>query len=335
MKIRTLAGMLAMAWGALGIMSAQAAAAGTVTKPAQMTPITLRMHWVATSNHAGFVVALDKGWYKERNLDVKILDGRGSVATVQTVGAGNETFGYASLATMIIGRKDLPVTAVATVFQKSDIGIMVPIDSSIKNPRDLNGKTIIYTAGSFEVPFLPVFFQKNGVDPQSVRLVSIAGDAKYTQYIVGQGDALAASAPALIPRAREKRPSRAFLLSDYGVPLTGTGLFTTVKVIQEKPEVVRAFVDASLQGLQWAFEHTKESMAILKKYYPDINEAGLYQQAMEFKNYIHTERTKGKPLGVFLDEEWKPAVDTLVDLKLIPAARPLSDYYTNEFLPAK
>ncbi len=319
----------------LSMSSADAAQEGAARRPAKLTPVTLRMHWVATSNHAGFVVALDKGWYKERNLDVKILDGKGSVATVQTVGAGHETFGYASLATLIIGRKDLPVKAIATVFQKSDIGIMVPMDSPIKSPKHLNGKTIIYTAGSFEVPFLPVFFKRNGVDEQSLKLVSIAGDAKYTQYIAGQGDALAASAPALIPRARERRPSRAFLLNDYGVPLAGTGLFTTVKVIQEKPEVVRAFVEASLQGLQWAFEYPKEAMAILKKHYPDINEVGLYHQAQEFKNYIYTERTQGKPLGIFLDEEWKPIVETLVELKLIPAARPLSDYYTNEFLPGK
>jgi NitT/TauT family transport system substrate-binding protein len=306
---------------------------GASSKPAPLTPVTLRMHWVASSNHAGFVVAMDRGWYRERGLDVKILDGKGSVSTVQTVGAGQDTFGYASLATLIIGRKELPVKAIATIYQKSDIGIMVPVDSPIQTLKDLNGRNLIYTAGSFEVPFLPMLFVRNGVDAASVKMISIAGDAKYTQYIVGQGDAVAASAPALVTRAKDQRPSRTFLFSDSGVPQAGTGLLTTDKVIAEQPQMVRGFVEASLMGVEWATKNPREAIALLKRYYPDILEETLAAQLVEFENYLDTDRTKDKPLGVFLDEEWRPIVDTMVQAELIPEARPLSDYYTNEFLP--
>src|SRR3972149_1806565 len=54
--------------------------------------------------HAYFFVALDKGYYKDAGLDVKIIGGKGSVDAIRQVGAGNATFGFADTGSLVLAR---------------------------------------------------------------------------------------------------------------------------------------------------------------------------------------------------------------------------------------
>ena len=69
--------------------------------------------------------------------------------------------------------KGMPVISIAGFFRKGDLGLLVPVDSPIKEPKDIKGKRLVYTAGSMEAPFLDAFFNKAGVtrDPQVLRVV--------------------------------------------------------------------------------------------------------------------------------------------------------------------
>src|SRR4051794_6986024 len=111
--------------------------------PAQeLEKLKVRLDWTPWGVQAPFHLAQQKGWFKQAGLDVSLEDGNGSVTTVQIVGSGDQfDVGHAALASMMIAReKGLPVKAVAVFAHQSDIGLLAPVESGIKGPKDLKGK---------------------------------------------------------------------------------------------------------------------------------------------------------------------------------------------------
>ena len=89
--------------------------------------VTVRMDFLPAGTHAPFHLAVAKGWYREAGLDVEVQDGRGSINTIQLVGAGQADFGWVSLGPMAIAREQgMRLKAVAGVFRRLDarIGIL-------------------------------------------------------------------------------------------------------------------------------------------------------------------------------------------------------------------
>src|SRR3981081_2461231 len=70
--------------------------------------------------HAYFFVSLEKGYYKDADLDVKILRGQGSVAALRQVGANNAPFGFADAGSLVLARGNdrIPVKLAAIVYAK-------------------------------------------------------------------------------------------------------------------------------------------------------------------------------------------------------------------------
>src|SRR5262249_42220882 len=61
--------------------------------PAQAADqVTLALDWIVNGTHAGYFVALDKGFYAGNNLDVSIARGYGSGDTIKRLAAGRANF---------------------------------------------------------------------------------------------------------------------------------------------------------------------------------------------------------------------------------------------------
>ena len=78
-KITSLAAGVVLALGVSGPASAQ-------------TQVTLHLDWLINGFYAPFFTALERGWYKEAGLDVKIVPGKGSFDSIRSVGAANAEF---------------------------------------------------------------------------------------------------------------------------------------------------------------------------------------------------------------------------------------------------
>src|SRR6476660_8644190 len=99
--------------------------------------------------HAYFFVALDKGYYKDAGLEVKILRGQGSVDAIRQTGANNATFGFADAGSLVLARGNdrIPVKLASIVYAKPPQGIFCRADSGLKTPKDLEGVSIANPAG--------------------------------------------------------------------------------------------------------------------------------------------------------------------------------------------
>src|SRR5690606_6793550 len=115
--------------------------------------------------HAYYFVAINKGYYKAENLDVKVLRGQGSTEAVKQVAAGNVTFGFADAGSTVLGRANdnLPVRIVAIVYAKAPHAIYALKGSGIEKPKDLEGRNIANPAGGAIPKLFPAYAKAAGI----------------------------------------------------------------------------------------------------------------------------------------------------------------------------
>jgi NitT/TauT family transport system substrate-binding protein len=324
---------------ALLIVLAMSSAYAENATDKQMQPLTVRLSWTPGGYDAPFFLAAEKNWFAKSGLDVTVLDGNGSSVTVQTVGAGQFDIGYTNLAVMALGRdKGLRVRAIADILRKSDLGVVFPVESAIKNVQDLKGKSIAYTPASFETPFLPYFFKTIGLLQSDVTLVAVDAAVKYTTYASGIVDALITSAPYFIPLLANTRPSQYILFSDVGVTLPGFGLIATEDTIRMKPAALHAVVEVVAEAWKYILDgHEAEAVESMIKQRPQakLNPNVLLAVINAYKSFFETPATRGKPIGWQANADWTEGLRVMREAGTIKSNAPSFDYYTNDFVPTQ
>jgi NitT/TauT family transport system substrate-binding protein len=298
----------------------------------------VRLDWIPHAAQAPLHLAMHRGWFAERGLDVHMEDGNGSVVTVQTVGAGKFDIGHANLATMAMAREEgLPVRSIAGFIRKSDMGVLFPEGAPIRTPKDLEGKSVIYTSGSLEAPFLDAFFRNGGTSRDRVSLVSVDAAAKVSTYAAGRGDAVISTVPYVWALTKKTRSSGSILFADYGLPLPGFGLLSTEEVINSKPEVLRAFVETAVRAWEHARDNPEDAVDAMVAQRPQANLSREVELlgVEAFRGFLDTERTPGRRIGWQSEEDWAETLRALVDAGLAKASSRPSDFFTNNFIPSR
>ena len=110
---------------------------------------SLALDWVYQGPNVGFMLAQDKGYYREAGLDVAITPGKGSVSTAQLIASKAAQFGFAD--GYVVGNgvaRGMALKSVGGVFRRNPAAVVVLADSGINSPKDLEGKSVAITAGS-------------------------------------------------------------------------------------------------------------------------------------------------------------------------------------------
>lgn len=291
---------------------------------AQAEKVAVRLDWTPWGVQAAIHTAQQKGWYRENGIDAEIEDGNGSVTTVQLAGSSKFDVGHASLAPMMVARdKGLAVKAIAVFARKSDIGLLVP-KGTVKSIRDLQGKKLVFTAGSLEAPFLDAFLAHGNLKREQVELINVEAAAKATAYVSGRGDGVFSTVPFFLPIVSAQRPSDALLFSDYGLQFPSFGLLASEEKIKARGPVLRRF--ASVTAGAWDYilsgrEDEAVAAIIAARPQAKLDPKILRGQIDALKPFFQTEGSKGLPTGAMSDAEWDAAVNTLVSGKLIQGAK--------------
>ena len=136
---------------------------------------TLILDFVPTGEYIPHYTALEKGWYRDEGLDVKILRGQGSGDTVKRIAAGQGEVGIADMSALIAARAntDVAVKAIALWYRRPPHGIFVRADSPIKTPKELEGKKLAISPGNSHQILWPVFEKLSGLKPGTVTWVTM------------------------------------------------------------------------------------------------------------------------------------------------------------------
>src|SRR5712691_10925489 len=153
---------------AQGVGLTAALVAGSRTRPAiaAAEKINFQLDWIAYGRHAPYYAALEKGFYRQRDLDVSIAQGRGTLQSIRTLVAGQSQFVFLDIGVMLSVRakEGAPIKALACMYQRTPHTLFYMKNKGIAKPKDLEGKTIAFSPGDSPKLMFPAFAKANGID---------------------------------------------------------------------------------------------------------------------------------------------------------------------------
>jgi putative hydroxymethylpyrimidine transport system substrate-binding protein len=222
--------------------------------------LTVILDWFVNPDHAPLYVALEKGFFKARGLEVELIAPSNPSDPAKLVAAGKADIAvsYQHQHQMQVDQ-GLPLVRIATLIATPLNSLVVLADGPIKTIADLKGKTIGYSVGGFETVLLKVMFARAGLTLDDVKLVNVNFSLSPALF-TGQADATIGAFRnfELNQMDIEKRPGRAFLVEEHGVPSYDELILVAGSKNLADPRL-RRFVDALEQGVQYLVNHPEES----------------------------------------------------------------------------
>lgn len=313
--------------------------AATSSAHAQTKDMTLALDWMVNGSHAPFYVAVDKGFYKSAGFNVEIVRGYGSGDTVKKVAAKLAAMGICDFATLVtsVVREKTPVKAVAAVYGKAMLGILYLKESGIKVPKDLEGRKIARSASGASVNMFPAFIRANQMDRSKISEVVVDATSFLPMLLSRQVDAVLEQSvhQGRFQKAAEEGGQKvtvmAMLYSDFGLETYGNVIFTQNDLIEKDPKMVRDFVQASLKGLAYSFDHPEESVSILSKTNPQVTKERSLEELVAMKA-TWTDATLKAGLGFMSPERTKVSVDNVVSALGLEKPESIDLVYDGKFV---
>jgi NitT/TauT family transport system substrate-binding protein len=241
--------------------------------------VSMRLQWFPQYQFAGYIVAKTQGYYEEAGLDVTLNPGGPDMVPLPLVAGGSDQFGSTGADTVLIAReRDIEVLALAAWFQASPVGFMVHADSGISGPQDFAGRTVGMFYGDNVETEYRALLAAAGVDRDTIN--EVPGDFNLRPFLTRQVDVWPVYVTDQPNQARRQGAEVELIVArNYGVQLMGDVLFTTAEFARANPNTVRAFVEATLRGWEYALANPTETVAIIAEYNPEVNLAQLQFEA--------------------------------------------------------
>jgi NitT/TauT family transport system substrate-binding protein len=257
------------------VAGAQPKAARPAVPPGPAQAITFVTDFGFNGRHAPYYTAVDKGFFKEVGLDVKIVRGGGSLDAIRQVAAGNAVAGFADMATLISMRanENVPVKEISVYYTRPPQAIFCPAETGIKTAKDLEGRKIADSAASAIPRIFPAYARAAGFDAAKVKWI-FSDSAAIPAMLAGKQVDCAAQfvvGEALLKKAVGGKDLVKLAFADApGLDYYGSGLIASDETIKTKAELLKRILWASNEGHAYAFEHPDEAAEIMNKNHPQI-----------------------------------------------------------------
>ncbi|MFD2654860.1 ABC transporter substrate-binding protein [Gracilibacillus thailandensis] len=291
---------------------------------------TLVTNWFAQPEHGGNYAALDEGYYEEAGIDMTIEPGGPQISATQLVASGKMDFGYTSGEDILNSRdKGIPLVAIGAIFQVSPYVLISHADAGVENFEDLSGMTSITAPGVGYWEYIKEAYELGDMSELSYtgQLSTFIDDPN----AVTQG--YITSEPYVLD---QQGVENSYLrIHDSGFQPYSNVLFTTEEIIEEKPELVAAFIEATVKGWEAYREDPANYQDILLEYNPDLTEGLMEFGAEEQEELIFGGDAEEYGFGYMTEERWSTLQDQMLDLGIISNDEDPNNYFTTEFLPSE
>jgi NitT/TauT family transport system substrate-binding protein len=295
--------------------------------------VTFTLNWVPYGEHAPFYYGIQKGFYADEGIDLKIEPGSGSGNTIKAVAQGQTMIGWADTPPLLNAiTTGMPVKSVGVFLQKGPSSIEFLADKGYKSIKDLKGKRVGGTPGDAMYASFPALLAANDMQPSDVTVVNMDAANKIAQLAEGQVDAIMGffhdQGPTIEARTGKKVDH--LLFADSGLNLLGLGPVVSDETLSSKKDLVGKFVRATQKSWAEAVKNPEAAAkAMVELAENEPPEKVLVNQLKLAKPLLQLE-TAGQP-GVNTNEQWTDTIGIMADNAGLKDAGEPSKYWDGSF----
>jgi NitT/TauT family transport system substrate-binding protein len=176
--------------GGLLAVIATATGAAAQSTPA-LEPVTLRLGWTYIGGFSPLYLGVEKGFFREQGIDLKILEGKGTVPSAATVANGSDDFGYFDIGSVsLLIDKGLAVRGIAQIRQKTGAAYISMKKTGIDRPEKIVGHSVALTPGASTTQLFAGFVAANKLDMSKIKQEGLDPSIFVKALIAGQVDAI-------------------------------------------------------------------------------------------------------------------------------------------------
>jgi NitT/TauT family transport system substrate-binding protein len=307
-------------------------------------PVKFILDWKAQGPHAWFLLARDKGYFRQEGLDVTIDQGDGSAAAVTRIATGTYDAGFGDINALVQVAAQQPGKApvmVSLLYNRAPFAIIAKADGPVKTLHDLEGRKVATPSGSATFKLFPALAGKNGTDASKVNVVNAAPNLIEQLLVRGDADAIAQFAPTsyinFVAMGLDPRKDfRWFYYSDLGLDMYSNGIIVSRKLMTEHPEAVRGLLVAIHKAIREVAADPDAGIAAVSRADP-LTTPAIEKQRLLFtlRQQMQTPETAELGLGDLKDARLAASIDTLAAAYGLAAKPPVGDIFNRGFLPPK
>jgi NitT/TauT family transport system substrate-binding protein len=312
----------------------QPAGGNAPAKP--LTTLEFAMPWILPTEYFYFLTADQKGCYRDEGLEVHLNEGSGSGNAVKIVGAGSAPIGMADANRILAGRVNgVPVKSVMSLFYTSPVLVVSPAEKPIKSLNDLVGKKLGDAPDSANLLIWRAAMKRKGIEPEQVNLISVDPKAKNQLLLAGQIDAALSQSDVADLEAEGHEMVKVSVTEDSGFNIVADSIFANEDFLNKNPEVVKAFLRATLKGADYTRQHPDEAIGFAQKVAPTFTQKQLQEQYRLEDSWIWNKFTPNDKFGFQQVDSWNNLQDLLFDNKQIDKKIDMKELVDNSYLPYK
>jgi len=248
---------------------------------------------------------------------------------IDLVASGQAQFGIASASEILIARsKGIPVKAIAVIYQINPVCAFSLKSSGIKSPKDFIGKKIGIEKGinvEYEYIAMMDYLHLNrsnlteiGIGYEAQELLNGSVDVS-TGYVINE--------PYYV--ISKGLDVNIIMVEEYGINMYADVLFTTDELIDKNPKLVNDFVQATLDGWQYAVENEDEAVNIVLHYAVNND---LAHERYALKTSLPLINTGDVSIGYMNNVGWLNVKKAVLLQKFNLTTINITDCYTTQFI---
>ena len=313
------------------------AAVGLVcTDDAAAETVSFGTDWKAEAEHGGYYQAIATGIYRQHGLEVTLRQGGPQVNHAQLLAAGRLDFNLApnSFGPLNFTAENIPMVAVAALFQKDPSVLIAHPGQGNDSLAALKGKPIMIGSDT-RITSWAFLKSKLGYTDDQIRPYTFS----VAPFLVDPGavqQGYLSSEPFTIETQGVKPV--VLLLADAGYSSYGSLIQTSDKLVQEKPDLVQRFVDASVEGWYgYLYGDPRPANELIKRDNPEMTDALLAYGIAKIKEYgiVDSGDAKTNGIGAMTEARWRDFLETMANAGVYSKDLDFHKAYTLRFVNKK
>ena len=322
--------------GALGTALSLVAASAPATAADE---VHLQTDWIPSGEHAMYFGGWTKGFWKEQGIDITITRGYGSGDTVTKIAGGAADFGIADIGALITARArtGVPVKQIMQTYTHSPHSLFVLKSSGITTFQGLEDKKIGITPGNSHRVYFPKVAERAGTDPS--RIIWSNSDASAMAALLISKKIDAAPFFAMHHYYQNKAAMRAgeeivvLPFVETGFAIYATGLVARDDLIEENPDLVRRFLVANRNAMEWARDNREEACTLHVERVPEVAHDDCMGSLNATMTFVFNDHSNATGLGRHDPDRLAFTYEVVADAQDLPADWDYSQVVDHRFVP--